>query len=124
MSRFIQLLVACLILLLIGGRYIRTKFGFDATQPQIQSMKQTVESSKSTEVQVFATEAGWGYAIYHNGKPYIKQTTIPAIEGNKGFSSREKALKAAQLVAYKIEKSMLPPTVTRQELDSLQVLTE
>ncbi|QHT67839.1 DUF4907 domain-containing protein [Rhodocytophaga rosea] len=74
------------------------------------------------DVQPFVTEAGWGYVIYMKGKPYIRQDNIPVVEGNKGFSTREKALKAGQLVVYKIKHAILPPTVSKQELDSLQLL--
>lgn len=124
MSRVGKLLLAGVILLLIAGMYIRNKSSSETEQAKTQQVQIASNSPKATEVQVFATEAGWGYAIYRKGKPYIKQTTVPAIEGNKGFSTREKALKAAQLVRYKIEHSILPPTVSKQELDSLQLLTE
>ena len=70
----------------------------------------------------FDGQFGWGYEVLIKNKPYIRQETIPAISGNRGFSSKEKAEKAAQFVIYKIEKNIMPPTVTVAELDSLGVL--
>jgi hypothetical protein len=90
--------------------------------PAQEKATQAVIKPKEIEVQPFVTEIGWGYVIYMKGKPYIRQNNIPVIEGNQGFTTREKALKAGQLVAYKIEHAILPPTVSKQELDSLQLL--
>jgi hypothetical protein len=91
------------------------------SQPKIRVSSKAAVPEK-IDVQPFVTQAGWGYVIYMKGKPYIKQDNIPVIEGNKGFSTREKALIAGRLVAYKIEHDILPPTVSKQELDSLQLL--
>lgn len=65
---------------------------------------------------------GWGYNIMVDGKIYIHQPTVPAIMGNNGFSSEQKAAKAAEFVIYKIRNNVIPPSVTPEELDSLEVL--
>jgi len=65
---------------------------------------------------------GWGYDILKNGEPIIHQPHIPAIMGNNGFSSEEKALVAGEFVIKKIKNNILPPRVTPEELDSLGVL--
>lgn len=65
---------------------------------------------------------GWGYNIMVDGKIYIHQPTIPAIMGNNGFSSEDKASKAAEFVIYKIRNNVIPPSVSPEELDSLEVL--
>jgi hypothetical protein len=65
---------------------------------------------------------GWGYDIIMNGEVHIHQPHIPAIMGNNGFSSEEKALKAGEFVIQKIKNNILPPRVTPEELDSLGVL--
>jgi len=65
---------------------------------------------------------GFGYDIYVNGKMYVHQPTIPAVPGNRAFSSGQKAAQAAQLVIYKIQNNILPPTVEVRELDSLHLL--
>ena len=65
---------------------------------------------------------GWGYDILADGAIYIHQPNIPAIMGNNGFSSEEKAQKAGEFVISKIRNNIVPPSVTPDELDSLGVL--
>jgi Domain of unknown function (DUF4907) len=65
---------------------------------------------------------GWGYDIMINGEIHIHQPNIPAVMGNNGFSSEEKALMAGEFVIQKIKNNILPPSVTPEELDSLGVL--
>ncbi len=70
----------------------------------------------------YQTEVGWGYDIKMNGKTYIHQPHIPSVGGNQGFSTQEKAQKAAEFIKYKIENNIMPPSVSPQELDSIGVL--
>ena len=70
----------------------------------------------------YQTEVGWGYDIKMNGKTYIHQPHIPSVGGNQGFSSQDKAQKAAAFVKYKIENNIMPPSVSPNELDSIGVL--
>ncbi len=63
----------------------------------------------------------WGYDIYVDGRLYIRQPHIPAVNGIIGFKSEEDAMKTAELMIYKIEKNILPPSVDISELDSLGV---
>ena len=65
---------------------------------------------------------GWGYDILVNGEIHIHQPNIPAVMGNNGFSSEEKARTAGEFVIQKIKNNILPPSVTPEELDSLGVL--
>jgi hypothetical protein len=65
---------------------------------------------------------GWGYDILADGAIYIHQPNVPAVMGNNGFSSEEKALKAGEFVIGKIRNNIVPPSVTPEELDSLGVL--
>ncbi len=64
----------------------------------------------------------WGYQIQNEGKLYINQPTIPAVQGNKGFKSKEAASKTAEFVISKLKLGLMPPSITIQELDSLNVL--
>lgn len=74
-------------------------------------------------VETFQNEGlDWGYKILLNGQPFINQPHIPAVQGNKGFSTQEKAQITAEFALGKIEKGIIPPTITQQELDSLKVL--
>jgi Domain of unknown function (DUF4907) len=65
---------------------------------------------------------GFGYDIFVDGKLYVHQPTIPAVPGNRAFSTEQKAAQAAQLVVFKIQNQILPPTVEVRELDSLHLL--
>jgi Domain of unknown function (DUF4907) len=65
---------------------------------------------------------GWGYNVLVDGKIYIHQPTVPAVMGNNGFSSEEKARRAGAFVINKIQNNIIPPSVTPEELDSLEVL--
>ena len=103
----------------------------DLLEQEDESIKMNVTplaSDSISETTVYTTEAffteeiGWGYKIFKDGKQYINQPHIPAISGVKGFESEEDALKTADLARYKIENGIVPPTITIEELDSLQVL--
>ncbi len=63
-----------------------------------------------------ADSSTYGYSIYIDGKLYIQQTTIPAMPGNRGFSTVDKADKTAVLVIEKIKQGELPPALTHAEL--------
>lgn len=82
-------------------------------------------SEMNVTFKVFKNETGetygFGYDIYMNGKRYVHQPNIPAVSGNKGFSTEADAQKTAELVAYKVRHNMMPPSVTAQELDSIGV---
>ena len=64
----------------------------------------------------------WCYDIYKNKKLFIHQTSIPGLPGNAGFKSQSDAEKVARLVIEKLEKGEMPPTVTKDELNKLNVL--
>ena len=82
----------------------------------------TMKKAK-VEIKVFqnAESSGFGYDIILDGHIYIHQPTIPALPGNNGFSTEEKAKKVAELVSFKIHNNIMPPTVEVRELDSLGV---
>lgn len=67
-------------------------------------------------------EAGWGYQILKGDKVYINQPHIPAVQGVNGFATEEKARITAEFALYKISNGIMPPTLSKLELDSLGVL--
>lgn len=69
----------------------------------------------------FKTGNGWGYSITVDNKLFIKQTQIPAIQGNKSFATEEDAAKVAELVIKKIAKNETP-AVTKEELKQLGII--
>jgi hypothetical protein len=64
----------------------------------------------------------FGYDIFLNEKLLVHQPHIPALPGNKGFSTKERAQKVAEFVVKKIRKNEMPPTVTMDNLNNLGVL--
>ncbi len=72
--------------------------------------------------EIFKAGNGYGYDILMNGNKVIHQPNIPAIEGNRGFSTEEDAKTVAEFAITKIERGIMPPTISLNELDSLRVL--
>jgi len=64
----------------------------------------------------------YGYDIILNGSVFIHQPNIPGLPGNKGFSSIDKAEKVADFVINKIRNNIMPPSITMDELNKLNVL--
>lgn len=99
-----------------------------ADEPFISSEVNVVDSSQNPittayTFEVFETaNSGWGYKIFENGTLLINQPHIPAIAGNKGFSSKEKAEITVKFAILKMEQGLVPPTISPEELDSLGVL--
>ena len=70
---------------------------------------------------IAAAGHSFGYDIYSNGKILVHQVSIPGLPGNQGFTRRKDAEKVAALVVKKLEKNIMPPTVTRAEMDELKI---
>ncbi len=83
--------------------------------------EKTTEKGKTVEVKTFKGPDGWGYEVLVNGKKTIHQEHIPAIQGVHPFPTEEMARATGRLMARKIRKGTMPPTVTKDELDSLGV---
>jgi hypothetical protein len=64
----------------------------------------------------------WCYDIYKNGKMLIHQKSIPGLPGDDGFKRKSDAKKVARLVVEKLEKGVMPPSVTIEEMKNLKVL--
>ena len=64
----------------------------------------------------------FGYDILLHGRPLIHQPNMPGLPGNEGFTTRERAQKVAEFVVKKIRKNEMPPTVTIEDLNSMNVL--
>ncbi|NJO01397.1 MAG: DUF4907 domain-containing protein [Bacteroidia bacterium] len=94
------------------------------SQPDDSAAKPTAgrPPEANYEIKLFSSENGWGYNIQRDGRTLIHQPFIPAVGGHKGFSTPEKARKVANLIVYKLKHKRMPPSVSRQEIDSLDVL--
>ncbi|MBC8344561.1 MAG: DUF4907 domain-containing protein [Bacteroidetes bacterium] len=70
----------------------------------------------------YTEDMGWGYDLYKDGKPFLHQPHIPAINALMGFASEEDAIKVAQLMLDKVRNNIMPPGISLAELDSLNIL--
>ena len=94
------------------------------TSSEVKSNDVTTEHSEWTYKVVFISEKNWGYQLFQNGTMMINQTTIPSVQGIKGFDSQEKADRTAKHILTKLEKGIFPPTVNQEELENLGVLRD
>lgn len=79
------------------------------------------QEPKEYKVQTFKTNTGWGYKIFSSEKILINQENIPAVSGMISFKSENEAMVTANLAVEKIKMGLFPPTITIEELDSLNV---
>lgn len=100
-------------------------------QPLVQNnnLAQTVASSATPNfssqfflVDSLNPKSGFGYNILIDGDLFIHQNSIPSLPGNTAFPSQEKAELVANLVIHKLKNNIMPPSVSKQELDSLKTL--
>ena len=89
--------------------------------PSASDQLPTTDSSVTFKVFRNETGEGFGYDIYIDGKRYVHQPNIPAVAGNRGFSTEADAQKTAAFVAYKIIHNIMPPSVSVEELDSIGI---
>lgn len=95
-----------------------------APQPIDQNQ---IEAIPNFTTQIFLVDSlnpksGFGYNILVDGSIFIHQATIPSLPGNNAFSTKEKAELVANLVSHKLKNNIMPPSVTKAELDSLKIL--
>ncbi len=92
------------------------------------SLSSTQSNITSYSTQFFLIDSinpkrGFGYNILVDGTIFIHQASIPAIPGNNTFSSKEEAEKVANLMIHKLRNNIMPPSISKHELDSLNILT-
>jgi hypothetical protein len=92
-------------------------------EKQKEETSPSSQNKKDIQITVYKLEdsTNFGYDILTNGKLYIHQPHIPAINSLKGFHSESDAKKTAQCMADKIERGVSPPSVAIEELDSLGI---
>lgn len=100
--------------------------GFCPGQPQTltrgvdPSAQSEIDSTRKITYTIIGVGAdAYGYDILVDGKVFIHQTTVPAVPGTRAFARKEDAEKVARLVVTKMEKGMMPPAVTRSEIEAL-----
>ena len=65
--------------------------------------------------------AGFGFEILQGTSPLIIQPHIPAIQGVKGFKTKEQAAIIGNYMIYKINHGIMPPSISVKDLDSLDI---
>ena len=125
MSCYFQILFLLASLMLLSCNNSENKSRLKTTEaPTITNESQPSKNKYSVRLFLIDSlnkELGYGYTILINNTIFIRQICIPSIPGNKGFKNEEGAQKTASLMVYKLEHQMMPPSISKQELDSLGV---
>jgi len=79
------------------------------------------EGFRNLRAQTFEQNGGWGYRIVQDTTAFIEQQGIPGIPGRVPFKTKVEAESVASLVIEKLNQGTFPPTITTQELDSLNI---
>jgi hypothetical protein len=64
----------------------------------------------------------YGYDILLYGRPLVHQPNIPGLPGNEGFTTQTRAKTVAEFVVKKIRNNEMPPTVSIEDLNKMDVL--
>ncbi len=80
------------------------------------------ESTSTYRYEIMHDQTGYGYQIFDGQQLIVSQPHIPAIQGLKGFQSQHDAEKVAELMLQKLNKGIVPPTVSIQEMRDLGIV--
>ena len=92
-----------------------------AMQAEKKKLADQMSKAKIEYFVINVPDNQFGYYIMIDGQMYIEQKSIPAIQGLKGFKTKDEAEKVAQRVIQKIREGEMPPTIEVNDLDSLGV---
>lgn len=93
----------------------------EADAAQFPAAKEHAEATLEYHI-IEAPNGTYGYDIFSNGRLFVHQTNLPGQPGIEGCSTREDAEKLATMVIAKIRRGEMPPSVTKAELNSLQLI--
>ena len=93
--------------------------GMLACKPQPGQLQASNKPESARTVRVIASDAGFGYEIWNDGKRVILQRHIPAVEGNLPFPDSLLARKTGELCAEKIRNGIFPPSLTLVEVEGV-----
>jgi DnaJ-class molecular chaperone len=97
-----------------------------AERQKNEAPKESPYKDAKIDIRVFENKEaqlkGFGYDILIEDAMYVHQPHIPAINGNRGFKTKEQAHTTAEFVIYKIRNNIMPPSLSVEELDSLGTL--
>ena len=119
----LKLTGAVLFLLFIVACLPGTSLSADeATSQEIKQQKNPYANAEITIKIIPSANNTFGYDILLYGKPLVHQPNIPGLPGNEGFTTKEKAQTVAEFVVKKIRNNEMPPTVTMEDLNTMDVL--
>ena len=93
-----------------------------AVKNDVNQPKNPYANAKISIKIIPAINKTFGYDIFLYGRPLVHQPHIPGIPGNEGFTTRKRAQKVAEFVVKKIRRNEMPPTVTIEDLNKMDVL--
>lgn len=96
-----------------------------ADEPAVKELKQEATPYADAEITIKIIPAAkntFGYDILIYSKPLVHQPNIPGLPGNEGFTTKERAQAVAEFVVKKIRRNEMPPTVTIDDLNNMNVL--
>lgn len=94
-----------------------------STTPTVKKSVETNDVGNAISYKIIFTEnEGWGYQIFEGSTMLINQIHIPVIQGLHSFSSKENATRTAEYIMQEVKTGNFPPTLTKEILDSLDVL--
>ena len=67
----------------------------------------------------YLQNVGWCYQVFRGTKMILYQKHIPAVQGIKGFETKEKAEIAVNFIMERVIAGNERPSVTPEELDSI-----
>lgn len=70
---------------------------------------------------VYPVAGGWGYDILVNDSLFIHQESIPALEGNKPFTTKVQAMAAASQLISKLQKGK-SPSFSPAEIERIRLI--
>ena len=82
------------------------------------------ETPSIYQVEPFPVQTGWGYDIYAHGRKIIHQEFLPAIGGNRSCNSYGEAKALGNLVVFKIQNGISPPSLSKTEVDSVLLVVD
>ena len=94
----------------------------NADKQEVKKQTNPYANAQITVKIIPSVKKTFGYDILLHGKRLVHQPNIPALPGNEGFTTKERAQKVAEFVVKKIKKNEMPPTVTIDDLNKMDVL--
>jgi hypothetical protein len=120
----LKLILAVLFMLFIVAGLPQTSVSADEAsgKKEVKEQKNPYANAEITIKIIPAANNTFGYDILLYGRPLVHQPNIPALPGNEGFTTKERAQKVAEFVVKKIRNNEMPPTVTIEDLNTMGVL--